>query len=144
MRVVLGIASVLGFVGPMAAFGLFYLGDRVFHLDRPHLQTLMYVMLSVAGHLTVFLTRTREPFWSIPPALILWLAVLGTQTLATLIAVYGVFMAPLGWRYAMFVWGHALAWAVLSDRVKLIAYRVFDPTKPPLLLKKGDALGQAA
>ena len=34
MRLVLGIATVLGVVGPMAAFGLFYLGDRVFHLDH--------------------------------------------------------------------------------------------------------------
>jgi H+-transporting ATPase len=29
MRVVLGIAAVLGVVGPVAAFGLFFLGDRV-------------------------------------------------------------------------------------------------------------------
>ena len=68
MRLVLGIATVLGLVGPIAAFGLFFLGDRVFHLDRPHLQTMMYLMLSVAGHLTIFQTRTRGPFWSIHPA----------------------------------------------------------------------------
>ncbi len=68
MHMVLGIATVLGVVGPVAAFGLFYLGDRVFHLDRPHLQTLMYLLLSVAGHLTIFLARTRGPFWSIRPA----------------------------------------------------------------------------
>ena len=129
MRLVLGIATVLGLVGPMAAFGLFYLGDRVFHLDHPHLQTLMYLMLSVAGHLTIFLTRTRGPFWSIRPARILWMAVLGTQTLATLIAVYGLFMTPLGWGWALFVWGYALAWFLVTDRVKLLAYRIFDPVK---------------
>jgi H+-transporting ATPase len=121
MRLVLGIATVLGVVGPLAAFGLFYLGDRVYHLDRPHLQTLMYLMLSVAGHLTIFLTRTRGPFWSIRPARVLWVAVLGTQILATLIAVYGLFMTPLGWGWAVFVWGYALAWFLLSDRVKLLA-----------------------
>ena len=71
MRMVLGIATVLGVIGPVAAFGLFYLGERVFHLDRAHIQTLMYLMLSVAGHLTIFLTRTRGPFWSIRPARIL-------------------------------------------------------------------------
>ena len=60
----------------------------------------MYLKLSVAGHLTIFLTRTRGPFWSIRPARILWIAVLGTQTLATLIAVYGLFMTPLGWGWA--------------------------------------------
>src|ERR1700728_3620916 len=37
MRVVLGIATVLGLVGPIAAFGLFYLGDRVLHIDRPQI-----------------------------------------------------------------------------------------------------------
>jgi H+-transporting ATPase len=136
MRMVLGIATVLGLIGPVAAFGLFYLGDRVYHLDRAHIQTLMYLMLSVAGHLTIFLTRTRGPFWSIRPARILLFAVFGTQLVATLIAVYGLFMTPLGWDWALFVWGYALVWFLLSDRVKLLAYRVFDPTAAPLLLAK--------
>jgi H+-transporting ATPase len=130
MRMVLGISTVLGVVGVVAAFGLFYLGERVFHLDRPHIQTLMYLKLSVAGHLTIFLTRTRGPFWSIRPARILWMAVLGTQLIATLIAVYGVFMTPLGWKWAGFVWGYAVIWFLINDRIKLLAYRVFDPVKP--------------
>jgi len=140
MRLVLGISTVLGVIGVVAAFGLFYLGERVFHLDRAHIQTLMYLKLSVAGHLTIFLTRTRGPFWSIRPARILWVAVLGTQTLATLIAVYGLFMTPLGWGWALFVWGYALVWFLVNDRVKLLAYRIFDPTKAPLLAKKPLAL----
>jgi len=129
MRLVLGISTVLGVIGVVSAFGLFYLGERVFHLDRAHIQTLMYLKLSVAGHLTIFLTRTRGPFWSIRPARILWAAVLGTQIVATLIAVYGLFMTPLGWGWAGFVWGYALLWFLLNDRVKLLAYRIFDPVK---------------
>ena len=136
MRMVLGIATVLGVIGPLAAFGLFYIGDRVYHLDHAHLQPMMYLMLSVAGHMTIFLTRTRGPFWSIRPAPILWMAVLGTQIVATLIAVYGVFMPPLGWGWALFVWGYAFAWFLVSDRVKLLAYRVFDPTATPLLVRE--------
>ena len=108
MRVVLGIATVLGVIGVVSAFGLFYLGERVFDLDRDHIQTLMYLKLSVAGHLTIFLTRTRGPFWSTPrPSRVVLIAVFGTQTVATLIAVYGVFMTPLGWGWALFVWGYA-------------------------------------
>jgi len=129
MRLVLSISTVLGVIGVVAAFLLFYLGERVFHMDRLTVQTLMYLKLSVAGHLTIFLTRTRGPFWSIRPAKILWIAVLGTQTVATLIAVYGLFMAPLGWKWAAFVWGYALVWALVNDRVKLLAYRIFDPVK---------------
>lgn len=136
MRIVLGVATVLGVIGPVAAFGLFYLGDRVYHLDRAHIQTLMYLMLSVAGHLTIFLTRTRGPFWSIRPARVLWVAVLGTQIVATLIAVYGLFMTPLGWGWALFVWGYALVWFLVNELLKLLAYRVFDPTAAPLLAKK--------
>jgi H+-transporting ATPase len=136
MRMVLGVSTVLGLIGVVSAFGLFYLGERVFHLDRAHIQTLMYLKLSVAGHLTIFLTRTRGPFWSIRPARILWIAVLGTQIVATLIAVYGLFMTPLGWGWALFVWSYALAWFLLNDRVKLLAYRIFDPAKAPLPAKK--------
>ena len=65
MRLVLGVATVLGVLGPLAAFGLFYLGDRVYHLDHTHLQPMMYLMLSVAGHLTIFpRPAPRRPFWS--------------------------------------------------------------------------------
>ena len=125
MPEVLGIATVLGVAGVIATFGLFYLGERVFHLGRETIQSLMYLKLSVAGHSTIFVTRTRKAFWSIRPAPILLLAVIGTQTLATLIAVYGIFMPPLGWHWAIFVWGYALAWFMVNDRIKLAAYKVF-------------------
>src|SRR6202046_3935691 len=126
MRVVLGIATVLGLVGPIAAFGLFFLGDRVFHIDRPQIQTMMYLMLSVAGHLTIFQTRTRGPWWSIRPARILLVAVVGTQILATLICVFGFLVAPLWWGWAAMVWVYALVWFLVTDPVKLLAYRVLD------------------
>jgi len=133
MRLVLGISTVLGIIGVVAAFGLFFLAERVFTLDQGHIQTLMYLKLSVAGHLTIFLTRTRGRFWTIRPARVLLLAVFGTQAVATLIAVYGLFMTPLGWGWALFVWGYALAWFLVNDQVKVLAYRLLDPAKaaPP-------------
>ena len=54
---------------------------------------------------------------------------LGTQTVATLIAVYGLFMTPLGWKLAGFVWAYALVWAVVTDRVKLVGYHFLDHAK---------------
>ena len=126
MRTVLDISTVLGVMGVVAAFALFYLAEKVFHLDRAHIQTMMYLKLSVAGHLTIFLTRTRGPFWSIRPAKVLWMAVLGTQIVATLFAVYGFLMTPLGWKWALLVWGYALTWFLVNDRVKLLAYWIID------------------
>jgi len=97
----------------------------------------MYLKLSVAGHLTIFLTRSRGRFWSERPAGILVAAVLGTQIAATLIAVYGVFMPALGWRLAGLVWGYALAWFLLADQVKVAAYRILDRDLPGLLTPAG-------
>jgi hypothetical protein len=63
---------------------------------------------------------------------------------ATLIAVYGLFMTPLGWRWAGFVWVYALAWALVNDRVKLLAYKIFDPIKAdPKSETKTDAKPEA-
>ena len=131
MRVVLGIATVLGLVGPIAAFGLFYLGDRVLHIGRPQIQTMMYLLLSVAGHLTIFQTRTRGPWWSTRPATILLIAVVGTQAVATMICLFGFLVAPLWWGWAAMVWAYALAWFLVTDPVKLLAYRVLGATIAP-------------
>ena len=87
----------------------------------------MYLKLSVAGHFKIFLTRTRGPFWSIRPARILLVSVFGTQAVATLVAVYGLFMPPIGWGWALFVWGYSLGWFLVNDRVKLLGYRILDP-----------------
>ena len=135
MRSVLGIATVLGVAGVIASFGLFYLGERVFHLSRDFIRPLMYLKLSVAGHLTIFLTRTRGPFWSTRPARILLVAVIGTQLVATLIAVYGLLMPAIGWGWALAVWGYALAWFLVNDRVKLAMYRILDSHRSMLAWK---------
>jgi len=46
----------------------------------------MHLMLSVTGSMTIYLTRTRGPFWSIRPARILVMAVTGGEAIATLLA----------------------------------------------------------
>jgi len=137
MRLVIGMATVLGVVGPVAAFGLFYLGDEVYHLGHPRLQTLMYLMLSVAGSMTIYLTRTRGPFWSIRPARVLVLAVTGAELIATLLAGFGILMTPLGWNWVLFVWGYAIIWFLLTDRVKLAAYRILDPVTTSAAARPG-------
>ena len=133
MKLVLGIATVLGLIGLVSSFGLFYLGDSVFHLDHKHLQPMMYLKLSVAGHLTIFLTRTRGPFWSILACADSFTSCSRTEILATFIAVYGFLMPPLGWRWAGFVWGYAILWALLSDRLKLLAYRYIDLSRKSII-----------
>jgi H+-transporting ATPase len=130
MRAVLGVSTMLGLMGVIETFGLFYIAEQYLHLNREIIQPLIYLKLSVAGHLTVFVARTRGRFWSIRPAWILLGAVVGTQTVATLIAVYGILMPSLGWSYAGLVWGYALVWFLIEDQVKLAGYRIFAHPHP--------------
>ncbi len=125
MPEVLGVATVLGLMGVVETFGLFYLCERVFHLDRELIRSVIYLKLSVAGHLTVFVARTRGPFWSSRPSRALLGAVVTTQLAATVIAAVGLFMTGIGWTWALGVWGYALVWFLVEDRLKLAAYGVF-------------------
>ena len=66
---------------------------------------------------------------------------LGTQMIATLIAVYGLFMTPLGWKLAGLVWAYALVCFLITDRLKLVGYRLLDHAKvdEPKQAVKADA-----
>jgi len=51
---------VLGRKWRNLCIGLFYLEKRGFLLDRDHIQTLMVLKLSIAGHLTNLLTTYKQ------------------------------------------------------------------------------------
>lgn len=53
------VSTVPGAIGVVSAFGLFYLGERVFYRDRTRTQAMLYLKLSVAANLITFLTRTH-------------------------------------------------------------------------------------
>jgi H+-transporting ATPase len=120
---VLSIATVLGLGGVVESFSLVALAVGPLGVSHAEVQTLMYLKLSVAGHLTLFVARTRGRMWSEPhPARILLIAVIGTQIIATVIAISGLLMTPLRPELAALAWGYALVWILVLDQLKLIAY----------------------
>jgi H+-transporting ATPase len=126
MRLILGPAAILGMFAVIRSFGIFYIGDHLLDLQQDAVQTLVYLNLSIGGHLTLFAARTRGPFWSSKPAFPLLGAVIGTQIVATFIAVYGLLMTPLGWKWAGLVWGYCLVMLVIQDFVKLLGAAVLE------------------
>jgi H+-transporting ATPase len=119
MRFVLAMATFLGFIGVIFSFVIFYLGKELLHLNPGMLQSFIFLKLAVAGHLTIFVTRTRRPFWSIKPSAALFWSAVGTKILATLVVVYGFYVTPLGWKLALYVWAYALAAFVFTDLLKV-------------------------
>jgi H+-transporting ATPase len=128
MRTLLGIATFLGIIGVFSTFGIFYIGLMVLKLNTLVLQSFIYLKLSVAGHLTVFVARTKGPFWSVKPAKPLLLAVVVTQLVATLITVYGILLPAMGWGLALLVWGYALSFFIVTDFAKVRLYKLLNHT----------------
>ncbi len=126
MRVVLSMATLLGLVGVVSSFGIFYIALEVLHLPRGVMQSFIFLKLAVAGHLTIFVTRTHGHFWSIKPSKALFWSAVITKVLATLLVVYGWYISPIGWKLALFVWGYALAAFVITDFIKVQAYKLVD------------------
>ena len=126
MRVVLSMSTFLGLAGVFFSFLIFYIGQDVLHLSRDMIQSFIFLKLAVAGHLTIFLTRTRGPFWSIRPSAALFWSAVATKALATLVTVYGWYVSPLGWKLALLVWGYALAAFLVTDFIKVQVYRLLD------------------
>jgi H+-transporting ATPase len=123
MRRILSVALVLGLIGVVETFGLLVIAEMVLKLTEARVQSLIYLKLAVAGHLTLLVARTRRPFFSKPyPAPVLLLAILGTQTIAALIVGFGFLVEPIPWSYVGLVWGYCLVWVFVEDWAKLHVY----------------------
>ncbi len=121
---VLFISSLLGVVGVISSFTLFYIAEEVLHLRAAQMQSFIFLKLAVAGHLTIFVTRARGHLWEkpYPGKLLFWAAVI-TKVLATLIVVYGILVAPIGWSLAALVWVYAILWMFIIDEIKVAALK---------------------
>ncbi len=123
---VLGMSTFLGVLGVLSSFILFYIGLDVLKLSGPMLQSLIFLKLVVAGHLTMFVTRNSGHFWSVRPSGIFFWSVILTDVFATLLVVYGVLLTPIGWTLAALVWGYSLAAFLIEDQLKIYFYKVLN------------------
>jgi H+-transporting ATPase len=124
MRRVLTVATVLGSVGVLETFLLLIIAKHHFHVGPQELQTIIFLKLAIAGHLTLFVARTRHFFLSRPfPAPLLLSAIVSTQLVAMLIAITGWHVTPISWRYVGLIWSYCLFWVLIEDSLKLMVYR---------------------
>jgi H+-transporting ATPase len=114
-------------MGLVETFLLFWYVDRVLHIDREIIQTMIFLKLLVAGHLTLYVTRNQHWFFSKPwPSWKLFVVLETTQVLGTLFTVYGVLVTPIGWTYALAIWAYALAWLPIESAVAIAVRKLFD------------------
>ncbi|MGR9114285.1 MAG: plasma-membrane proton-efflux P-type ATPase [Gammaproteobacteria bacterium] len=127
MRRVLTVATVLGTVGVLETFLLLIIAKHHFHVGPKELQTIIFLKLAIAGHLTLFVARTKHFFLSRPfPSPLLLSAIVGTQLIAMFIAVSGWYVTPISWPYVGLIWSYCLFWVLIEDSLKLMVYRHLD------------------
>lgn len=124
MKYILLQASILGITGVVFSFACIYIADRYLGLTLEELQTLVYLKLSLGGHLAVFLARNKYHFYDSTPAKPLWISVVVTQTLAILFSVYGIILpVGIGWGNAAFVIAFVTAAFFVTDFLRALIIR---------------------
>ena len=127
MARVLTIASVLGGYGVIESFGMFWIVRDYLALPLPLVQTLIFLKLLISGELTIYLARNEGPLWERPwPNWKLVVPCEINHVIATLIAVYGWFMAATGWPLALMVWAYTLVSFCLMSAIKIGAYQLLE------------------
>jgi len=121
MKEVFILASWLGMAGVLSSFMLFWILISLMHLPLDFVQSAFFAKLVIAGHGTIYNTRIDDWFWKRPwPSWTLFNATFFSRVAGTVIAVYGFdLMEPIGWEWAVWMWGYALVWFVFNDVVKM-------------------------
>ncbi|HEB93174.1 MAG TPA: plasma-membrane proton-efflux P-type ATPase [Gammaproteobacteria bacterium] len=125
MQQVITVATAMGIVGVVGSFGMLLIAMDWLHLAVTQIQTYVFLKMAVAGHLVLFVARTKGHFWQRPwPApIMIWSAVI-TKLAATLLAAYGFgLITPITWPEIALIWGYSIASALLTDWVKVQVYR---------------------
>jgi H+-transporting ATPase len=119
MTELLTVATVLGVTGVTSSFLLFFAVEQMGYAQDV-IQSMIFMKLIVAGHLTIFVTRTEDWMWRPPwPSPVLFHANVWSAVAGTVICAEGWFIAPIGWQAAGAIWAYAMAWALLNDAVKM-------------------------
>lgn len=125
MHSLLVVATVVGLVGVCSSFLLLFLAKSILHIPNETLQTIFFLKLIVAGHLTLFIARSEGYAFHKPyPSLKLTAAILLTQLIGILIAVSGFVIPPIPWSYVGWIWLYCTLWIFLLDFAKVTTYKI--------------------
>jgi H+-transporting ATPase len=128
-RVIL-VSTVMGLTGVSGSFLMLYVAVDFLHLTIPEVQSFVFLKMAVAGHLTLFISRSKGFFLKKPyPAQVMIWSAVGTKVAATFLVAYGFgLVTPIGWGPIGLIWLYSITWALVTDWAKLIVYGHYEYT----------------
>ncbi len=125
MSQVITVATSMGIVGLSGSFGMLLIAMDLLHLTIPQIQTYVFLKMAVAGHLVLFVARTKEHFWKrpFPAPIMIWSAVI-TKAAGTILAAYGFgLITPITWPEVALIWAYSIVSAFVTDIVKVYVFK---------------------
>ena len=125
---IIAVATVMGLTGVVGSFFMLYIALDVLHLGIAQVQTYIFLKMAVAGHLTLFVARSKDFFLKKPhPAPVMIWSAVATKLIGTLLAAYGFgLITPIGWKEIALIWIYSVTWAFITDWAKMRVYHHFD------------------
>lgn len=127
LRETLVVSTVLGVIGLVSSFALLYYLN-VSGWELALIQTIFFVKLDVAGHSTLYITRTgHKHFWERPyPAWKFFISSFSSRLIGSTIAYFGFFMPAISFSTIVLIWVYATLWFLINDQVKVFTYKMLD------------------
>ncbi|KAG0174749.1 hypothetical protein DFQ28_002391 [Apophysomyces sp. BC1034] len=131
LRLLVFLSCVLAVVLAAFSFLHFYIFRDVLHVTSGELSTIMYLHISSAPHFVIFSTRVESYCWKNLPSWPFTVVVLGTQVIALILSVYGVFgedqnISGIGWPRGLIIIAISLGTFLVVDLVKVWTIRLWN------------------
>ena len=116
IRVLMGSSAMIAVSWLLYCFAVFYVGRHFMNL--PATQTLVFLALVFSGLATVYLVRESQSFWKSRPGTFLLCATAGDVIVVSVMAVFGILMAPVPFIMVIGLLAATLAMMFILDTVK--------------------------
>ncbi len=120
------LSSILGFAGVLNSIIFFVLMIKFTSLTKDEIATLFFLKLAVSGHMLLYVAHTEKLWFKFLPSKEVIASTFGTQILATIFALFGIFIAKAPALYVLFVWIWSLVWMQVSELFKQLYLKKYD------------------
>ena len=120
-------SSVMGATGLLASFFLLWFLQTYTDMSEFLIQTIIFLKLDIAGHSTLYTTRTYDKhFWARPyPSLKFFIPAFSSRMIGVTLALLGIFVAKVPLWAMLAIWIYATLSFLFTDFVKVWAFRLF-------------------
>ncbi len=121
------LSALYGLTGIANSLVLFFIIKDIVHLPWNIIETIFFLKLAISGHMLVYVAHTKERWWRFLPSKAVILATAGTQVVATLFALVGIFMPAIPVIWIVVVWVWAFGWMQISELAKMFHKKYIRP-----------------